>query len=62
MARPRNELHPVCDRLGSRRVQIAGSTPHPDEVFMQQVARTLTAADDGLLLQHRLLICDRHTK
>jgi transposase InsO family protein len=48
--------------LASRRVQIVGSTPHPHEVFMQQVARTLTAADDGLLVQHRVLICDRDTK
>ena len=29
---------------------------------MQQVVRTLTAADDGLLIQHRFLICDRDTK
>ena len=29
---------------------------------MQQVVRTLTAADDGLLVQHRLLVCDRDTK
>ena len=29
---------------------------------MQQVVRTLTAAEDGLLVQHRLLICDRDTK
>ena len=29
---------------------------------MQQVVRTLTAADDGLLVQHRVLICDRDTK
>ena len=35
--------------LASRRVQIVGSTPHPDELFMRQVGRTLTAADDGLL-------------
>ena len=48
--------------LASRRVQIVGSTPHPDDVFMQQVVRTLTAADDGLLVQHRVLICDRDTK
>ena len=31
--------------LASRRVQILGSTPHPDEAFMCQVARTLTRAD-----------------
>ena len=29
---------------------------------MQQVARTMTAADDGLLVEHRVLICDRDTK
>jgi transposase InsO family protein len=48
--------------LASRRVQIGGSTPHPHEAFMQQVVRTLTAADEGLLVQHRLLLCDRDTK
>jgi putative transposase len=48
--------------LASRRVQIVGSTPHPDDLFMHQVARTLTAADDGGLIRHRLLICDRDSK
>ena len=48
--------------LASRRVQIVGSTPYPDDRFMQQVVRTLTAAEDGLLVQHRVLICDRDTK
>jgi putative transposase len=48
--------------LASRRVQIVGSTPHPHDVFMQQVTRTMTAADDGLLIEHRVLICDRDTK
>ena len=48
--------------LASRRVHIVGSTPHPDERFMQQVARTLTAADEGPLMGHRVLICDRDTK
>jgi hypothetical protein len=48
--------------LASRRVQVVGSTPHPHDVFMEQVVRTMTAADDGLLIQHRVLICDRDTK
>jgi putative transposase len=48
--------------LASRRVQIVGSTPHPDEAFMRQVGRTLTAADDGGFLGHRVLICDRDAK
>jgi hypothetical protein len=48
--------------LASRRVQIVGSTPHPNGLFMLQVARTLTAADDGVLVHHRVLICDRDAK
>jgi putative transposase len=48
--------------LASRRVQIVGSTPHPDDLFMRQVGRTLTVADDGLLRHHRVLICDRDRK
>jgi hypothetical protein len=43
--------------LASRHVQIVGSTPHPDEPFMRQVGRTLTAADDRVLVGHRVLIC-----
>ena len=59
-ASARATLDAYC--VASRRVQIVGSTPHPHDVFMQQVVRTLTAADDGLLAQHRVLICDRDTK
>jgi hypothetical protein len=48
--------------LASRRVQIVGSTPLPNELFMRQVSRTLSIADEGLLRQHRVLICDRDGK
>jgi putative transposase len=48
--------------LGSRRVQIVGSTLHPDEAFVLQVARAATDADDGCLRASRFLICDRDTK
>jgi hypothetical protein len=48
--------------LASRRVQIAGSTPFPNELFLGQVSRTMTIADEGLLGQHRVLICDRDRK
>ena len=48
--------------LASRRVHIVGSTRHPDERFMVQVGRTLTAADDGVLIDHCVLICDRDRK
>ena len=45
--------------LESRRVQILGSTAHPDEAFMRQVGRTLTMADGETC---RVLICDRDAK
>jgi transposase InsO family protein len=48
--------------LASRRVQIVGSTPSPTHLFMRQVGRTLTAADEGVLVSHRVLICDRDAK
>ena len=34
--------------LASRRVQIVGSTPYPSDLFMRQVGRTLTAAEEGV--------------
>src|SRR5262245_5761920 len=48
--------------LASRRVHLVGSTPHPDDGFVVQIARTLTHAGDGALAGHRILICDRDTK
>ena len=48
--------------LASRRVHMLGSTPHPSDVFMDQIVRLVTAADDGVLIGHRVLICDRDRK
>jgi putative transposase len=48
--------------LASRRVQIVGSTRYPEALFMCQVVRTATIADEGLLRDHRALICDRDRK
>ena len=48
--------------LSTRRVQIAGITPHPTAAFMQQCARQLTDPWDGFLLGKRYLIHDRDTK
>jgi hypothetical protein len=45
--------------LASRRVQILGSTPHPEAQFMQQVVRTLTKGEAGV---PSVLICDRDRK
>ncbi len=48
--------------LSTRRVHCAGITTHPDEARMKQVARNLTAADDGFLTGKRYLLLDRDSK
>jgi len=48
--------------LASRRVQILGSTPHPEALFMQQIARTLTMAEDDAPRAPQVLISDRDRK
>jgi transposase InsO family protein len=48
--------------LASRRVQILGSTPHPEALFMQQIVRTLTMAEAGVVDTPAILICDRDRK
>jgi hypothetical protein len=45
----------VVIELATRRVEILGSIPHPDEAFMRQVARTMTVTDGTV---YRVLICD----
>jgi homeodomain-containing protein len=52
----------VVMELATRRVHVAGITPHPTDVFMQQCARQLTDASDGFLLGTRFLIHDRDGK
>src|ERR671927_1022079 len=52
----------VVLELATRRVHIAGITPHPTAAFMQQCARQLTAPFEGCLLGKRYLIHDRDTK
>jgi helix-turn-helix protein len=48
--------------LASRRVHVLGSTPHPNDLFMDQIVRLVTAAGDGALVGHQVLICDRDRK
>jgi putative transposase len=48
--------------LATRRVEIAGITPHPTAAFMQQCARQLTDPCEGFLLGKRYLLHDRDTK
>jgi putative transposase len=52
----------VVMELSTRRVEIAGITPHPHAAFMQQCARHLTDHFDGFLLDKRYLIHDRDSK
>ena len=48
--------------LHTRRVHIAGITPHPNVDFMAQIARNLTDPEDGFLTDKRFLIHDRDAK
>ena len=48
--------------LESRRVDIAGMTVHPDEPWMQQIARNATMEGCGALRDSRYLLHDRDTK
>jgi putative transposase len=48
--------------LATRRVHMAGITPHPTDAFMTQCVRQLTDPFDGFLLGKRYLIHDRDTK
>ena len=48
--------------LATRRVHFAGCTTTPDEMWMKQIARNLTAADDGFLERKRYVLMDRDTK
>jgi putative transposase len=48
--------------LESRRVSLAGISRHPDQAWMQQVARNATGEEWGLLEQRRYVLHDRDTK
>ena len=48
--------------LESRRVEIAGITPHPNEAWMKQIARNVTMDEWGFLESCRYLIHDRDRK
>jgi len=48
--------------LATRRIEISGITPNPDEAWMMQIGRNTTDLLDGSLADKRLLILDRDTK
>ena len=49
-------------QIGSRKVHIAGITPHPNENWMKQIAKSLTMDSWGFLNDQKYLIFDRDTK
>ena len=53
---------PFFIHLESRRVDIAGITAHPNEPWMQQIARNVAMAGCGILCTCRYLLHDRDTK
>ena len=48
--------------LATRRIEIAGITPGPNEAWMMQTGRNLTDPLDGFLAEKELLILDRDSK
>jgi putative transposase len=48
--------------IASRKVHVAGITPHPDTAWMTQIARNATDTHDGFLRDKRYLIMDRDTR
>ncbi len=48
--------------FGSRKVHVAGVTPHPNEAWMVHVARNVTMEEWGVLSPNQYLIHDRDTK
>jgi transposase InsO family protein len=48
--------------LGSRKVHVAGITPHPHEAWMVQIARNMTMDEWGFLAPGQYLIHDRDSK
>jgi len=48
--------------LESRRICLAGMTPHPDQEWMEQQARTVTMEEWGFLRDCRYLLHDRDAK
>jgi transposase InsO family protein len=48
--------------LDSRKICLAGATRHPDQEWMEQMARNVTMEDCGFLIQQRYLLHDRDSK
>lgn len=49
-------------KVATRRVDIAGRKPHPNERWMAQVGRDVTLADDGFLVDRPHLLRERDSE
>jgi putative transposase len=48
--------------LESRRICMAGMTRHPDQEWMEQMARNVTMEENGFLADRKFLLHDRDSK
>ncbi len=48
--------------LATRRIEIAGITPNPNEAWVMQIGRNLTDPLDGFLAEKKIVILDRDSK
>lgn len=52
----------IAMHLSTRRIEIAGITPNPDGIWVQQAGRNLTDCFDGFFRDTRCVLVDRDTK
>src|SRR5207302_6774932 len=55
-------LRAVFHSFGSRRICLAGVTRHPDQEWMEQMARNVTMEDSGFLIHRKYLLHDHDSK
>ena len=48
--------------LATRRIEVAGITPSPNDTWITQIGRNITDPVDGFLAEKRFLILDRDSK
>src|SRR5438105_7809706 len=53
---------PFFIRWESRRICLAGITRHPDQEWMEQMARNVTMEDSGFLIHRKYLLHDHDSK
>ena len=62
MVSAREAFFSIFIQLESRRVCLAGITPHPEQEWMEQMGRNVTMQKWGFLANSRYLLHDRDSK